>query len=151
VRCWGSNGQGELGQAHVLAVGDDELATTLVPIDLGGTATAITAGDRHACAMMDDGSVRCWGSNGLGQLGLGDTLSIGDDEPPSAVPALDFGDAQPNQVEAGGDHTCVILDRRRLKCWGYGGNGELGQGMLDNLGDDEVLADIPDVPLFPER
>jgi cysteine-rich repeat protein len=150
VRCWGGNGQGELGQAHVSNIGDDELATTLAPIDLGGTATMLTAGDSHACAMMDDGSVRCWGSNQSGQLGLGDTMNLGDDEVPSVAAALDFGDAQPNQVEAGGSHTCVILDRRRLKCWGYGANGQLGQGTLDNLGDDETLTDVPDVPLFPE-
>jgi cysteine-rich repeat protein len=105
VRCWGANGSGELGQANTTPVGDDEPATTLVPIDLAGTATAITAGDNHACAVLDDGSVRCWGNNAAGQLGLGHVMNVGDDEAPSAAAVLDFGGGQPNQVEAGGAHT----------------------------------------------
>ncbi len=151
VRCWGQNGSGELGLAHTMNIGDDEAATTLAPIDLGGTATSVHVGDDHTCAMIDDGSVRCWGLNAQGQLGIGNTGNIGDDEVPSSIPALDFGEGQPNQIDTGGVHSCAILDRRHLRCWGASPNGELGHGTTDTLGDDEALADIPDVPLFPER
>ena len=47
VRCWGNNNLGQLGLAHTLAIGDDELATTLSPIDLGGSATEVSVGDNH--------------------------------------------------------------------------------------------------------
>jgi len=151
VRCWGQNGFGELGQAHVMNIGDDEPATMLPPIDLGGMATSITVGDNHACVIIDDGSVRCWGLNSEGQLGLGHIDNLGDDEAPSVAGALDFGEGQPHQVEVGGTHSCVILDRRRLKCWGSGAVGQLGHGTIDNLGDDEPLADVPDVPVFGEN
>ncbi len=47
----------------------------LAPVDLGAgrTATAITAGDFHTCALLDNGIVKCWGFNAFGQLGYGDT------------------------------------------------------------------------------
>ena len=38
----------------------------------------ITAGSAHSCFMLDNGSVKCWGENNYGQLGLGDTNNRGD-------------------------------------------------------------------------
>ena len=40
---------------------------------------AVTAGGTHSCAIRSDGSVKCWGNNFSGQLGLGDAIARGDD------------------------------------------------------------------------
>jgi alpha-tubulin suppressor-like RCC1 family protein len=51
----------------------------------------LAAGGFHTCALLDDGNLRCWGYNFYGQLGYGNTNTIGDDETPASagnVPAL---------------------------------------------------------------
>lgn len=88
VKCWGLNDTGQLGQGNVNNVGDaaGELAL-LPPIALGAgrSAVAIDVGS-HSCALLDNGGVKCWGVNGHGELGQGDTL------PRGAVPGT-LGDA----------------------------------------------------------
>ena len=57
--------------------------------------------------MLDDGTVRCWGANDVGQLGLGNTTDVGDNEVPSAVPTVDIGPGRTAKaIAAGGVHTC---------------------------------------------
>ncbi len=48
-----------------------------VDLGLGRTALQVAVGNNHTCAILDDGSVKCWGDNSQGQLGLGDTQSRG--------------------------------------------------------------------------
>jgi len=54
-----------------------------VPLD--AAATAIAVGYYHTCAVLNGSKVRCWGANEVGQLGLGHTDRIGDDEPITSV------------------------------------------------------------------
>ena len=70
VRCWGGNGEGQLAQGNTVKIGDDPGEST-VPVDLGPgrTAVVVSAGSFHACALLDNGQVRCWGYNSSGQLG----------------------------------------------------------------------------------
>jgi alpha-tubulin suppressor-like RCC1 family protein len=69
VQCWGSNGNGQLG---------DDTTTpntaAVTPIGLGAGVAAVRAGYDHACAVMTDGRVLCWGTNNAGQLGDGTTI-----------------------------------------------------------------------------
>jgi hypothetical protein len=85
------------------------------------------------CAVLDDGSVKCWGKNSDGQLGYGDTVQSGDGagEMGDALPAVALGTGRTAvSIEAGSDHTCAVLDDRSVKCWGANGYGQLGSGAL---------------------
>ena len=83
VKCWGEGTQGRLGYGNSNNLGDgaNEMGENLTAIDLGTgrTATAISLGNYHTCALLDNASVKCWGSNNNGQLGQGNTNNLGDD------------------------------------------------------------------------
>ncbi|SVD95106.1 uncharacterized protein METZ01_LOCUS447960, partial [marine metagenome] len=97
VKCWGKNNLGQLGQGNTNTRGDNssEMGDNLTAIDLGTgrTATAIAAGNHHTCAILDNASIKCWGSNASGQLGLGDTSTRGDGsgEMGDSLTAVDLG------------------------------------------------------------
>ena len=82
VKCWGSNAYGQLGAGNTNNLGDGagEMGVALPPVFLGAgrTVVDITAGQNYTCARLDDGSVKCWGLNDEGQLGLGTTNNMGD-------------------------------------------------------------------------
>ena len=69
ARCWGFNGNGELGDGTTT-----DSSTPVVVSGLAGAA-ALTAGNGHTCARLDDGTARCWGLNGYGELGDGTTTN----------------------------------------------------------------------------
>ena len=77
IKCWGRNGDGQLGLGDTSNRGTyaGEMGDNLPAVDLGTgrTAKMISARYYHACAVLDDDSVKCWGDNYHGQLGLGDT------------------------------------------------------------------------------
>lgn len=142
VLCWGSNGLGELGQGDTVTRGDEpgEMGAALAPVPLGSGrhAVQITVGMHHSCALLDDHSVKCWGQNNLGQLGLGDIQTRGDEpgEMGDALPTVNLGVGQQvRMVQAGQDFTCAILEDQRVKCWGINENGQLGNGDLESRGD----------------
>lgn len=132
--CWGDNLLGALGQGDTNDRGDQpgELAA-LAPIPLGVSRSVeqVAVGGDFVCALLDDGSVKCWGDNSVGQLGLGST------SPRGALPNQ-LGDALPfawlgpevavAQLVAGEDHACVRTRDGRVKCWGGNAQGQLGLG-----------------------
>jgi len=142
VKCWGSNGYGQLGLGDTLdrGYGSGPMGDALPVVDLGTgrTATAISAGDSHTCALLDNGQVKCWGYNSAGLLGLGNTAARGDapGEMGDALPAVDLGTGRTaTAVTAGYGHTCALLDDGTVKCWGSGVDGRLGSGNTVARGD----------------
>ena len=150
VRCWGYGTSGQLGYGSTATIGDDETPGAVGPVDLGPgrTARAISAGSVHTCAVLDDGSVRCWGYGEDGRLGTGNTRTIGDDETPGSIPPVDLGPGRTARaVSAGAGHTCAVLDDGSVRCWGYGANGRLGYNSLASVGDDETPGSLAPVDL----
>ena len=119
-----------------------EMGNWLSAINLGSgrTAVRIDAGNDHTCALLDDDSVKCWGANDHGQLGLGDQNPRGDNggEMGNALPAVATGVfLEPvSRIAAGSFHSCAIMGTI-LRCWGANDTGQLG------LGDDESRGDDP--------
>jgi hypothetical protein len=134
VRCWGYNGEGELGYGHYDFIGDTETPASVDPVALGGDAVAISAGGYHSCALLESGVVRCWGYNADGQLGYGNTMDIGGTEHPASVGPVALG-AGAVAVSAGEHHSCALLATTRVRCWGLGEHGRLGYGGVADLGD----------------
>jgi len=154
MRCWGSGEFGQLGYANTDAIGDDETPGTAGPVDLGAvrSSVAVSAGTNHTCAVLDDGSVRCWGLGLFGQLGYANTDAIGDDEPPGTAGPVDLGAGRTGTaVTTGASHTCAVLDDGSVRCWGFGGRGQLGYGNPDTIGDNETPGSTGAVDLGPGR
>lgn len=142
LRCWGFSNRGQLGRGDTETVGDQpgEMGDALPVVDLGAgrTVQQFAMGRQHACAVLDNGSLKCWGDNSFGQLGLGDQAARGDQpgEMGDALPAVDLGTGRTAvAVTAGLSSTCVLLDDATVKCWGENVGGVLGQGDTANRGD----------------
>jgi alpha-tubulin suppressor-like RCC1 family protein len=154
VRCWGYNAQGQLGYGNTSTIGVDQTPAAAGPVNLGRrrTAKAISAGDFHTCAILDDGNVLCWGYGADGRLGYGNTRNVGDRQPPGSVGPVDLGRGRTAKaISAGGAHTCAILDDGSVLCWGYGANGRLGYGHTSNVGDRQTPGSVGPVDLGPGR
>jgi alpha-tubulin suppressor-like RCC1 family protein len=147
VRCFGRGVEGQLGYGNIDTIGDDETPASAGDVALGEPAIQIAAGSYHTCALLESGSVRCWGEASHGELGLGSTERIGDDETPASAPAVDVGGGRVVAVHAGLSHTCVLLATGRVRCWGYAHQGRLGYGNEDNVGDDEPPSRAGDVDI----
>lgn len=142
VLCWGANDFGQLGRGDTVTRGDDpgEMGNLLEPVPLGTgrTALQLAAGWFHTCALLDDHTVKCWGGNANGELGQGDIEPRGDepDELGDVLSAIDFGQGQlVRAIGAGEQHNCVVLEDRRVKCWGANDLMQLGNGSRDPKGD----------------
>src|SRR4051812_19566416 len=142
LRCWGYGGQGALGYGNTDWIGDTELPSSVGYVSLGAgrTVVGIGTGDNHTCAILDNGTLRCWGNGFAGQLGFGGTGAIGDTELPTAIAPVPLGAGRKAVAVSGGQlHTCALLDNGRLLCWGGGSLGQLGYGNSDSIGDDEPV------------
>lgn len=105
VRCWGSNDSGQLGNGTTT-----NSATPVTVNGLSGAVTAVAASGGHSCALIQDGTVQCWGSN---------TVSS------SMTPMTVSGLTGVRAISAASNYTCALLSDGTVSCWGYGplGNG----------------------------
>ena len=135
VRCWGGGANGRLGNGSTAAVLTPAAGA---PVDFGPnlTATQIAAGYQHACAILSDGSVRCWGLGTAGRLGYGSQASVGDNEQVASVGPVDLGGRAPRGGDRGrllshvrhpGRRPAAVLGLRRLQPARLPGHGERGR------------------------
>lgn len=151
VRCWGSNLDGRLGYgADYTQVGSGEGISILdagdVPV--GGFVKSIAAGEHHTCAVLESGSVRCWGRGGFGQLGHDSTSSVGEHQSIEDAGDVPLG-AAAETVSAGLAHTCAVLVGGDVRCWGENFLGQCGYDGPLRVGDGDGpnVGDIGNVPV----
>ncbi|MBI2891824.1 MAG: hypothetical protein HYY13_13705 [Nitrospirae bacterium] len=125
VKCFGKNTNGQLGDNSTT-----EGTSPVAVCDVGTCATslskvaAIAAGGSHTCALIYDGTIKCWGLNTSGQLGDGTNNQ-------SLTPVSVSVIATAVGLSAGDNHTCAVLADGTPRCWGYNASGQLGNG--DNV------------------
>jgi len=117
VWCWGANYFSQVGRS---TWGRPVLSPSRVQ-GLHAGASAVAAAFSHTCAIVN-GSVFCWGANGIGQLGNGTTTATTVPTPVSGI----RGEVQ--SIVAGPLHTCALAEGS-VWCWGQGGYGKLGDAV----------------------
>ena len=120
VSCWGMGSYGALGNG---AVSSQYTPTLTSSLGANRTAVAISSGYRHNCAILDNGSVSCWGWNNVGQLGNGGNTN---QNTPQII-NLGLGRTAVS-ISAQNAHTCAVLDNDAVSCWGDNEYGQLGIG-----------------------
>jgi len=149
--CWGPNESGQLGRGTA-ATSNYPLAVAVnSPFSAASTTLAVSAGNMHTCVVrLSNGAAYCWGNNTWGQLGDG-TVTLRN--APVVVTGLDAAaDAHAvKAISARSSHTCAVVTgadssdptRRTVKCWGYNGSGQLGDG---TTGDSSTPVDVAPGP-----
>jgi alpha-tubulin suppressor-like RCC1 family protein len=134
VKCWGTNWQGELGNGSTEA---QDRAVDVMGLSSG--VIGISLGYEHACALLENGTVKCWGANGNGQLGNGTNN-------PNNTP-VDVAGLEPGvtAIAAGNNRTCAITKQKNVFCWGENPHGELGDGSTDSKNSPVGVQGLTDV------
>ena len=139
VKCWGTGNDGRLGDG-----GTSDRTTPVDVCEREKTAdeascpklsgiVAIAAGEVTSCALTDTGNVKCWGKGDYGQIGNGETESTNAypvDVHTGTSDSTPLGDI--TAIDAGDHHFCALTRSGNMKCWGGGGNRELGHGEASN-------------------
>ncbi len=120
VWCWGNNDNGRLGNQSTAASPTPVQVKLCNGSTLGGVES-VSVGGGHACAVLTNKTVVCWGRGGSGELG--DNLA---QDSHCATPVAGLNDAK--SVSCGADSSCAVTGAGILECWGDNGSGKLGDG-----------------------
>eukprot|EP00004_Rigifila_ramosa_P017730 TRINITY_DN4344_c0_g1_i2.p1 TRINITY_DN4344_c0_g1~~TRINITY_DN4344_c0_g1_i2.p1 ORF type:complete len:2179 (-),score=456.78 TRINITY_DN4344_c0_g1_i2:43-6579(-) len=123
VRCWGNNNSGQLGYGHQNQIGAQPGEMPPPEVGTAGPVAELALFSESVCALLHAGDVQCWGSNSLGQLGLGTTV---DSLAPAA--ATNLTGYVVASIAAGSSHACLLSTAGQVACWGYNYFGQLGIG-----------------------
>ncbi len=120
VRCWGSNRAGQLGNGRAVGSRSRDEAFPSAPVQLDGVVRKLGPGTSHSCAVLEDGSLWCWGDNGHAELGQRDMerTNVPVDVQGLSGPVLDAG--------GGVWYTCALVEGGLVECWGDNEYGQLG-------------------------
>ncbi|MEO8875045.1 MAG: hypothetical protein ABI461_05615 [Polyangiaceae bacterium] len=116
VTCFGRNEQGELG-----ANPDEDNHAAPLAVRSVKSAKSIASAESHTCAVLQDGTVSCWGSNTEGELGRGTTTTQELAAPVNGISGV-------VTVVPGADHVCAHLNDGSVSCWGNNKYGQIGDG-----------------------
>lgn len=123
VWCFGDNSDGQLGNSS-FGPPDSTTPVQTSGFGTGRTAVQVAAGERHTCALLDNGEVWCWGYNGNLELG-----SVGGSQPDPVKVPLGAG-ITASRIFVGGRMSCALTSDNRLTCWGQNHKGQIGNGTV---------------------
>ena len=118
IQCWGRNTKGQLGNGSKM--------NSDIPVQVNGLThgvVSVAAGASATCALLATGAVQCWGSNNVGQLGIG--LANDSELTPQQVSGLTNGVVG---LSVGDQNACALLNNGAVMCWGDNTYGQLGNG-----------------------
>lgn len=129
VFCWGQNSYGQLGDSTGTIAADSSPRAVRQPASGGPIVLVfVTDGYYHSCGLTETGAAYCWGRGYEGQLGNGSSTN-------STLPVAVSGGHVFKSITAGYLHTCAVTkssataaEDRQVYCWGYDGQGQLGDG-----------------------
>lgn len=104
----------------------DNNCDTVIDALLPNHFQAVSTGSQFVCALVNDGTVQCWGNNRYAQLGDGNGGTVHSVNSP--VPVTVSGIDSAVAVAAGGSHACAVLVSGRVNCWGWAASGQTGHG-----------------------
>ncbi|CAB5514306.1 hypothetical protein LMG26857_03365 [Achromobacter anxifer] len=116
VKCWGMNGNGQLGNGKT--------TDSVAPVDVVGLTSGVAqlaVGSGQNCVVTTAGGAKCWGGNYSGQLG--DSTSKNNQLTPVDVVGLTSG---VKSIATGSSHSCAVLTTGEVRCWGANNMGQLG-------------------------
>lgn len=119
VACWGSNYSGQLGDGTTV-----NRPAPVPVVGLSSGVVAISAGDQFSCALMDVGTVKCWGGNSFQQLGNGSSTN-------NVFPTEAVGLTNVVEISSGEFHSCALTTSQIVKCWGGNLTAQLGDGTTE--------------------
>lgn len=125
VKCWGYNAHGQVGNGSFV-----DATTPALVSGVTGATQLVTGGGPNGsftCALVAAGAVKCWGGNIDGGLGNGSNIS-------SSTAVSVAGVSGATQIVSeffnSGGGACALVAGGAVKCWGYNGQGQLGNGTV---------------------
>lgn len=139
VFCWGRGESGQLGNpppSTTCPLDGSLFPCSTSPIGVAGAPAFVqlVAGGAHTCALTNDGTAHCWGSNTSGQLG--DDSTTDRHAPVPVATDLKFA-----SIDAGAEHTCGLTSDGAAYCWGLNSRGQLGDGTTTTRSEPVAVTD----------
>lgn len=122
VSCWGQNGSWQLGRSS-----PSSSVNTALEVEGLRDVRRVAAGEAHTCALLSNGSVKCWGRNQNNELGNGTKTNSAQ---PVDVAGLNLGVVD---LVVHGKTTCARTTSGAVKCWGSNANGITGDTNSDSV------------------
>ena len=138
VACWGKNTSGQLGNGSAST-------STTIPVLVSGisTATAVSIGSIHACALLADTTVKCWGRGEHGRLGDGATTNRS--EPVTVYTSGTTPLTGVSALALGYQSSCALLAVGTVSCWGDNNSWQLGSDPSATVTSSSFARTVPDL------